>query len=127
MDDAVRHAHEHAGTRERWTFGFILMSSRLAHSVTSLPVIGDDLKFSFERVFPRGQLPTGYAVQGLYLCAPDRQPEELPSDPVSRSFIPPTVLREAFYILEPDGFWRPRGQVSSKLLQGMSKSRPPAL
>ncbi|WP_191636180.1 DUF4329 domain-containing protein [Pseudomonas fluorescens] len=95
MDDAVRYAHEHAGKRDQWTFGFILASSRLAHWVTSLPVTGDDLKFSFERVFLRGQLPTGYAVQGLYLCAPARQPEELPRNEVYRSFIPPSVLQVA--------------------------------
>jgi hypothetical protein len=95
MDDAVRYAHEHAGNREQWTFGFILTSSRFAHSVTSLPVNGDDLSFAFDRVFLRGQLPTGYTVHGLYLCAPARQPEELPRDEVYRSFIPPSVLQVA--------------------------------
>src|SRR5690606_13472869 len=94
-DDAVRHAHEQAGKRDGWSFGLVLTSSRLAHSVTSLPVAAHDLKFPHERVFPRGQLPSGYSVQGLYLCAPARQPEELPRSEVFRSFIAPSVLAAA--------------------------------
>lgn len=94
-DDAVRHAHEQAGKRDGWSFGLVLTSSRLAHSVTSLPVAAHDLKFPHERVFLRGQLPTGYSVQGLYLCAPARQPQELPRSEVFRSFIAPSVLAAA--------------------------------
>ena len=91
-DDAVRHAHQHAGERGQWAFGLVLKSSRPGHSVTSLPVTADDLKFPHGRIFQSGQLPTGYSVQGLYLCAPARQPDELPSNEVFRSFVPPSVL-----------------------------------
>ncbi|MCU1763807.1 DUF4329 domain-containing protein [Pseudomonas sp. 14P_8.1_Bac3] len=100
MDDAVRYAHEQAGKREQWAFGFVLTSSRLAHSITSLPVIADDLKFPYERVFLRGQLPTGYSVRGIYLCAPARQPDELPRSEVFRSFVPPSVLAAALSAVE---------------------------
>jgi hypothetical protein len=99
-DDAVRHAHAQAGAREHWRFGFVLTSARLAHSVVSLPVSADDGKFPYERVFLRGQLPTGYSMQGLYLCAPARQPEELPQSPVYRNFIPPSVLSAAQAMVE---------------------------
>ena len=95
MDDAVRYAHKRAGKREKLTYGFILKSSRRGHFVTSLPVVADELKFPFDRVFPDGVLPTGYAVQGLYLCAPARQPDELPSHDVYYSFFPPSVLATA--------------------------------
>ncbi|MGY2260805.1 hypothetical protein [Pseudomonas sp. SDO55104_S430] len=100
MDDAVRHAHGRAGKREHWSFGLVLTSQRLGHAVTSLPVTADDLRFPSERIFPRGQLPTGYQVQGIYLCAPARQPDELPSSEVYRSFIPPTVLLKALSAVE---------------------------
>ncbi|EJN26719.1 hypothetical protein PMI35_03783 [Pseudomonas sp. GM78] len=95
MDDAVHYAHERAGRREHMSYGLILKSSRRGHFVTSLPVVADELKFAFDRVFPNGVLPTGYTVQGLYVCAPARQPDELPSHDVYYSFVPPSVLATA--------------------------------
>ena len=93
-DDAARHAHEQAGERSELTYGFILKSAK-GQWVASLPVNAEGLLFPLSRVFLRGQLPVGFTVAALYLCAPAQQPQELIADPIYRSFIPPTVLGAA--------------------------------
>lgn len=93
-EDAARHAHEQAGDRSELTFGFILKSAK-GQWVASMPVNAEGLLFPLSRVFLRGQLPVGFTVAALYLCALAQQPDELIADPIYRSFIPPTVLGAA--------------------------------
>ncbi len=93
-DDAARHAHEQAGERSELMFGFLLKSAK-GQWAASMPVNAEGLLFPLSRVFLRGQLPVGFTVAGLYLCAPARQPQELIADPIYRNFIPPTVLGAA--------------------------------
>ncbi|MFL1388785.1 DUF4329 domain-containing protein [Pseudomonas tritici] len=93
-DDVARHAHEQAGNRDELTYGFIL-KARNGHWMASLPVTGEDLRFPLSRVLFRGALPPGCSIEGMYVCAPARQPEELNASPVYRSFVNPSLLRAA--------------------------------
>lgn len=98
IDDVARYVHEQAGEREALTFGFLLKSTN-EHWMASFPVFGEDLQFPQNRAFLYGKLPSGWTLQGLYLCAPARQPDELNASPVYRSFIPPSMLRAALWAL----------------------------
>ncbi|TFY89966.1 DUF4329 domain-containing protein [Pseudomonas nabeulensis] len=106
IDDVARYVHGQAGERLELTFGFLLKSSNKKW-MASLPVSGEDLKFSLSKTFSRGQLPLGWTVQGMYLCAPAHQPEELGASEVYRSFIPPGVLRAALWALVRDDQYLP--------------------
>ncbi|WP_032803233.1 hypothetical protein [Pseudomonas synxantha] len=70
-DDAARHAHEQAGERSELMlmFGFLLKSAK-GQWAASMPVNAEGLLFPLSRVFLRGQVPVGFTVAGLYLCAP---------------------------------------------------------
>ena len=94
IDDVARFAHHQAGARTELRYGYILKSAN-DHWIASLPVKVHNLRLSPDQVFFRGQLPTGWTIQGLYLCAPTRQPDELTASPVYRSFIPPRLLSAA--------------------------------
>lgn len=94
IDDVARFAHHQAGARTELRYGYILKSAN-DHWIASLPVKVHNLRLSPDQVFFRGQLPTGWTIQGLYLCAPTRQPDELTVSPVYRSFIPPRLLSAA--------------------------------
>ncbi|MGY4637431.1 DUF4329 domain-containing protein [Pseudomonas sp. TE24901] len=94
IDDVARHIHGQAGDRSALTFGFILKAAN-GHWMATLPVKGEDLQFPKARVWLRGQLPLGCSVQGLYVCAPARQPDELGASPIYRSFVNPTLLLAA--------------------------------
>ncbi|UII72141.1 DUF4329 domain-containing protein [Pseudomonas sp. HN11] len=98
VDDVARFVHELAGERDELTFGVLLKSTN-ERWMACLPVKGEDLQFPLSRVFLSGQLPLGWTLQGLYLCAPARQPDELITSPVYRSFIPPSVLRAVLWAL----------------------------
>lgn len=94
IDDVARYAHEQAGDRSALTFGYIVKAAN-GQWMATLPVNGEDLRFPKSRVWPRGQLPTGCSVQGLYVCAPARQPDELSASPIYRSFVNPSLLLAA--------------------------------
>ena len=94
IDDVARHLHGQAGDRSALTFGFIVKAAN-GHWMATLPVNGQDLQFPKARVWLRGQLPLGCSVQGLYVYAPARQPNELGASPIYRSFVNPTLLLAA--------------------------------
>lgn len=94
IDDVAGFAHHQAGARTELRYGYILKSAN-DHWIASLPVKVHNLRLSPDQVFFQGQLPTGWTIQGLYLCAPTRQPDELTASPVYRSFIPPRLLSAA--------------------------------
>lgn len=66
---AARFAHEQAGEREVPGFGFILHNERLGTYHSTLPVAVQDSALAYDRVFPEGQLPSGYIISSVYLCA----------------------------------------------------------
>jgi hypothetical protein len=98
-DDAARHAHAYAEQRARLSFGLILKSSDNGHFVACAPIKGDDLQFRLDRAFMRGQLPTGYSLQGLYLRLPQQAAPELPQGEGYAQLPAPAVLLEALSFL----------------------------
>lgn len=94
IDDVGRYVHELAGDRSELMFGFIIKAGN-GHWMASLPVWSDGLQFPASRVWPRGQLPPGCSLQGLYVHAPALQPPELGASPVYAAFVNPSLLRGA--------------------------------
>lgn len=98
-DDAARHGHQYAEQRARLSFGLILRSSDNGHFVACAPIKGDDLQFRLDRAFLRGQLPTGYSLQGLYLRLPQQAAPELPQGEGYAQLPAPAVVLEALSFL----------------------------
>ncbi len=98
-DDAARHGHAYAEQRARLSVGLILRSSDNGHFVACAPIKGDDLQFRFDRAFLRGQLPTGYSLQGLYLRLPQQAAPELPQGEGYAQLPAPAVVLEALSFL----------------------------
>ncbi|OYQ18364.1 hypothetical protein B7L09_14265 [Pseudomonas mandelii] len=90
MDDALRHVHRTVGARASLMFGFVLKALNGDRYVTTLPIDGRQGHLTVERVFPKGLLPSGYRVEGIYLC-PSTRPGRLPRD-IAHSFISPRDL-----------------------------------
>jgi len=98
-DDAARHGHQYAQGRADLSFGVILKSSDNGHFVACAPVKGDDLGFALDRAFLRGQLPSGYSLQGLYLRLPQRAAPELPQAEGYAQLMAPAVVLAALSFL----------------------------
>lgn len=98
-DDAAGYGHEVPLARGELTFGVILKSSDNGHFVASAPAKGDDLGFSLDRVFPRGHLPTGYSLQGLYLRLPNAADSQFLPEPDYAQVAAPNVVLAALSFL----------------------------
>ncbi len=98
-DDAARHGHQYPRARARLSFGLILGASDNAHFVACAPVRGDDLQLRLDRAFLRGQLPTGYSLQGLYLRLPQQAAPQLPQGEGYAQLPAPAVMLEALSVL----------------------------
>ena len=99
-DDAARHGHQGTTGRGVLSYGLILKSSDNGHFVASAPVNCDDLKFSYDRVFLRGELPNGYSMHGLYLRLPEKAAAELPQAQGYEQLLAPAVVREVLSFLQ---------------------------
>lgn len=99
-DDAARHGHQSTLARAQLSYGLILKSSDNGHFVACAPVKGDDLKFSLDRAFARGQLPTGYTLQGLYLRLPQQAAAQLPQGEGYAQLPAPAVVLQALSFLQ---------------------------
>lgn len=88
--DAVRHAQQGYTVGAQPAFGFLLKALNKAQYMVTLPLVRAhyaDLK----QVFPNGQLPQGYALEGLYLCASNEAIAE-PGDDMVYSFQGPQAI-----------------------------------
>ncbi|OIN51926.1 hypothetical protein BLL37_19220 [Pseudomonas azotoformans] len=101
-DDAVRYAHELAGTRSELQFGYVLESTSTGHFIATLPITDAGANLAHRRVFSDAGYPHRYALGGLYLCAPQVS-EVVPSAPaqagdgVYQGLFWPSRLIEAMY------------------------------
>lgn len=105
-DDAVRSVHPAPGLRARLSFGYLLKSTRKDHYRVTLALQRQDYS-RLEQVFPYGQLPQGYAVEGLYVCAPDETIARA-DDAMGRSFVAPQHIADGLnFVKKPGngGYW----------------------
>ncbi|OPA95248.1 hypothetical protein BFW87_14490 [Pseudomonas fluorescens] len=101
-DDAVRYAHEHAGSRDEAQFGYVLQSTGNGHFVATLPVTEGGSDLAHRRVFADAGYPYRYQMAGLYLCGlhwGDIQPggQIMTLDSIYRGLISPSRLIQAMY------------------------------
>ena len=66
--DAVRYAQRLSSPQAQVQFGYVLKSVKRNAYMTTVPLVRADYS-DFKQVFVEGQLPQGYALDGLYLCA----------------------------------------------------------
>lgn len=93
LADALRWVHAHNDLRPILSYGVVLKSRHAEQYVASLTTQVDEMPLSLEQLLVYGVPPTGFEVQGLYLCPPE-QPEILPDNPVYRNFVaPPDLVR----------------------------------
>jgi hypothetical protein len=90
---AARFAHEQAGERAVPGFGFILHNERLGAYHSTLPVAVRDSALAYDNVFPEGQLPSGYIVSSVYLCAA-RQENDTDDDEFGSYFFSPMAVHQ---------------------------------
>lgn len=84
--DAVRFAHERAGSRSVLSFGYLLRHSRDGSCMATLPIEAADSDFGYEWVFP-GALPYRFVTSGIFLCAA-KAPPDLTDDDYRHFFSP---------------------------------------
>lgn len=95
--DAVRYAQRMAKPQTDLSFGYVLKSVKKSLYMTTLPLVRERFD-DFNRVFINGQLPQGYVLDGMYLCAstvaiaPAR-------DEMAHSFFPPQEIGKALNFL----------------------------
>ncbi|MFL1549946.1 DUF4329 domain-containing protein [Pseudomonas sp. D47] len=91
--DAVRYAQRAWKPHTDVAFGYVLKSVNKPLYMTTLALVRDNLA-DFEQVFVDGQLPQGYVLDGLYLCASTVAIASA-EDEMARSFLPPQYLAKA--------------------------------
>lgn len=104
--DAARFAHEQAGERAAPGFGFILHNERLGTYHSTLPVAVQDSALAYDRVFPEGQLPSGYIVSSVYLCAA-RQEKDAGDDEFGSFFFSPMAVHQVLARARISNDYRP--------------------
>lgn len=90
QDAAARHVNEGAHHRLLPTFGFVLKKDGVDVFTGTMPVEIQKSEMALDRVFPEGKLPSGSAVQALYLRMAAAPEGVLEDDP--RQFIPPPLF-----------------------------------
>lgn len=105
-DDAVSSVLPPSDAREWLTFGYLLKSTRKEHYRVTLPLQRQDFS-RLEQVFPYAQLPQGYAIVGLYLCASSAAIGKA-GDPMGRSFFWPRDIADGLSFVKKtadEGYW----------------------
>lgn len=105
-DDAVRSLRLQSGLRDWLTFGYLLKSTKKEHYRVTLPLQRQDYT-RLEQVFPHGQLPQGYAIEGLYLCA-SKTAIAKAGDSMAGSFLWPHELVDGLNFVKKKangGYW----------------------
>lgn len=88
--DAVRYAQRVHTVGAQPAFGFLLKARNKAQYMVTLPLVRARYA-DLEQVFPNGQLPQDYALEGLYLCASFEAIAE-PGDDMAYSFLGPQAI-----------------------------------
>ncbi|CRM62232.1 DUF4329 domain-containing protein [Pseudomonas sp. 58 R 3] len=95
--DAVRYAQRMAKSQTDVSFGYVLKTVKKSLYMTTLPLVRE--KFDdFRRVFINGQLPQGYVLEGMYLCASTVAIAPA-GDEMAHSFFPPQDIGKALNFL----------------------------
>lgn len=95
--DAVRYAQRMAKPQTDLSFGYVLKSVKKSLYMTTLPLVRERFD-DFNRVFINGQLPQGYVLDGMYLCASTVAIAPA-SDEMAHSFFPPQEIGKALNFL----------------------------
>ena len=88
--DAVRYAQLRSSPQAQVQFGYVLKSVKKTLYMTTLPLVRADYS-DFRQVFLDGQLPQGYTLAALYLCA-STQAVAPTRDSMATSFFAPGAL-----------------------------------
>ena len=91
--DAVRYAQRHCAPQTDVAFGYVLKSVNKPLYMTTLALVRENLA-DFKQVFLDGQLPQGYVLDGLYLCASTAAVASA-DDEMAYSFFPPHYIAKA--------------------------------
>lgn len=91
--DAVRHAQREWTPQADVAFGYVLKSVSKPLYMTTLALVRDNLA-DFKQVFINGQLPQGYVLDGLYLCA-SNVAIAADNDEMAHSFLAPQYIAKA--------------------------------
>lgn len=91
--DAVRHVHLLYKPSAQLAFGYVLKAIKQPLYMATLPLVRDSYA-KLAQVFVDGQLPEGYRIEGLYLCARDEAISE-PGDDMVYSFFRPQEFANA--------------------------------
>ncbi|KMT55864.1 DUF4329 domain-containing protein [Pseudomonas fildesensis] len=105
-DDAVRSVLPEPGLREGLAFGYLFKSTKKQHYMVTLPLQRQSYA-RFEQVFPYAQLPQGYAIEGVYLCASNAAIAKA-DDTMARSFFWPQEIADGLnFVKKPanGGYW----------------------
>ncbi|WP_219266602.1 DUF4329 domain-containing protein [Pseudomonas sp. Xaverov 259] len=95
--DAVRYAQRMAKPQADVSFGYVLKAVKQSLYMTTLPLVREEFD-DFRRVFINGQLPQGYVLDGMYLCASNVAIAPA-SDGLSQSFFAPQYIGKALRFL----------------------------
>lgn len=96
-DDAVRSITPAPALRGRLSFGYLLKSKKKDHYMVTLPAERQDFE-QLQQMFPHGQLPQDYAIEGLYLCAGDTAISHA-DDSLGRRFFGPWDILKGLYFV----------------------------
>ena len=91
--DAVRYAQRLWSPQADVAFGYVLKSMKKPFYKTTLALVRGDFA-DFKQVFINGQLPQGYVLDGLYLCA-STVAIAGPQDEMAHSFFAPQYIAKA--------------------------------
>lgn len=91
--DAVRYAQRLSQPQADLAFGYVLKSLNKPLYMTTLALVRDNFA-DFKQIFVDGQLPQGYVLDGLYLCA-STEAIALTSDEMAQSFFAPQHIAKA--------------------------------
>lgn len=88
--DAIRYVHERCRHSENLQFGYLFKSKKTARYMASLPMVRQSYR-DFWQVFPNGQFPQDYGLEGFYLCA-SNVAQAPADDPLRQAFFAPTDI-----------------------------------
>ena len=91
--DAVRYAQRLWKPQAEVAFGYVLKSMNKPLYMTTLALVRENFA-DFKQVFSNGQLPQGYVLDGVYLCASNASIAAA-TDEMAQSFFPPQYIAKA--------------------------------
>lgn len=98
--DAVRHVYRNWNAQAQVAVGYVLKAFGKELYMTTLPLVRDrydDLK----PVFVKGQLPQGYVLAGLYLCASTETIAAADDEMAQHFFAPPAISKALSFMTTP--------------------------